>query len=201
MESYLPDRLSTFMPNGRVVRETIKKCMPVFDSITAGYMLYTPCDVIVTSVGDKPYFEWYSPVPAVDFHIKEQAESHPKANTPSISKWLNYWSIKTPKGYSCLFTPPMNGDDAPFSILPGIVDTDQFNAPVNFPFTFKDPSFTGLIPEGTPMCQVFPFKREEWEMKFGSQEDSDKAHKQTWSINRIDLFNYKKMWWNKKLYK
>jgi hypothetical protein len=189
------------MPNGRVVKETIKKCMPVYDSITSGYMIYSPCDVIVTLVDGNPWFEWYSPTPAIDFHIIEQAATHPKANVPNLPKWINSWSIKTPEGYSCLFTAPMNGDDSPFSILPGIVDTDQFNAPVNFPFVFKDPNFTGLIPEGTPICQILPFKREEWQMEIGSEEQMLEAHKQTWRVNRIPLFNYKRAWWSKKSYK
>jgi hypothetical protein len=201
MESYLPDSLSTHLPNGRVIKETVKKCMPVYDSITSGYMLYSPCDVIVTVVNGQPFFEWYSHSPVIEFHINEQASRHPKVNTPNIPKWVNFWSIKTPKGYSCLFTPPMNGDDAPFAILPGIVDTDEFNTPVNFPFTFKDPNFVGIIPEGTPICQILPFKREEWKMEIGSDAQMKEAHKQMWKVNRIDLFNYKKTWWNRKSYK
>ena len=201
MESYLPDSLRTPQPNGRVIKETVKKCMPVYDSITAGYMLYSPCDVIVNIKDGQPYFEWYNPDKVIEFHIQQQVATHPKANVPNIPKWVNFWSIQTPKGYSCLFTPPMNRDDAPFSILPGIVDTDRFITPINFPFMFKDPSFVGIIPEGTPICQVFPFKRDEWQMKIGSEEQMMTAHKQMWKVNRLDLFNYKKTWWNRKFYK
>ena len=48
-----------------------------------------------------------------------------------------------------------------FTIMDGIVDTDSYNALVNFPFFLNDWSYEGLIPAGTPMAQVIPFKRED----------------------------------------
>jgi hypothetical protein len=61
--------------------------------------------------------------------------------------------------------------DLPFTILPGVVDTDRYTAPVNFPFLINDPNFEGLIPAGTPIAQVIPFKREPWEMSIGKEKD------------------------------
>jgi hypothetical protein len=52
-----------------------------------------------------------------------------------------------------------------------VVDTDTYTSPVNFPFTLNDPKFEGLIPAGTPIAQVIPFKREQWEMSFGGQQE------------------------------
>jgi hypothetical protein len=61
--------------------------------------------------------------------------------------------------------------------LPGIVDTDKYTAPVNFPFVINDINFEGIIPKGTPIAQVIPFKRDPWEIKIGGfeemQEQSD----------------------------
>jgi hypothetical protein len=175
--------------------------MPVFDSITAGYMLYTPCDVIVSTVEGMPYFDWQSTYEIISFHIPEQTGNHPKINTRNTPKWKNFWSIKTPKGYSCLFTAPMHGDESPFTVLPGIVDTDTFIAPVNLPFTLKDPNFNGYIPKGTPMCQVIPFKRDEWEMRIGSVEESGEAMNQNWKVAKLDIFKYRMSWWNRKSFK
>jgi hypothetical protein len=59
-----------------------------------------------------------------------------------------------------------------FTILPGIVDTDQYKAAVNFPFVLNEADkFEGLIPAGTPMAQVIPFKRDSWKMEIGSADD------------------------------
>jgi hypothetical protein len=62
--------------------------------------------------------------------------------------------------------------------MPGIVDTDTYNAAVNFPFVLNEPNkFEGLIPAGTPIAQVIPFKREFWEMSIGVEADLVKNNK------------------------
>jgi hypothetical protein len=74
------------------------------------------------------------------------------------------WTIKTPPGYSCLVTHPFGYNNLPFHSFSGIVDSDRFHADINTPFTLKK-NFSGVIPKGTPMMQIIPFKRENWESK------------------------------------
>ena len=157
---------------------TIKRCMPVFDAITGGYVLYTHADVFVSQQPDKlnegktvPWYEWPSYGP-LGFHPVEQAPNHPNRNghQTSYPKWINPWAIETPKGYSVMFVQPMHRESI-FTILPGIVDTDTYNAPVNFPFVLNDVTFEGLIPAGTPMAQVIPIKRDAWKMEIGGDAD------------------------------
>ena len=69
--------------------------------------------------------------------------------------------IKTPPGYSVLFTHPMNWHYLPFYSLSGVVDTDTYTMPVLFPFMMKN-NFEGIIPKGTPVIQIIPFKRDDW---------------------------------------
>lgn len=152
---------------------TAKRCMPLFDAITSGYILVSPADVYVSSKDGNPWFEW-SGYDLIAFHPKEQAPNHPNNNGHNAyPKWVNYWGIETPKGYSTLFVQPFHRE-SPFTILPGIVDTDKYFAPVNFPFVLNDVKFEGLIPAGTPIAQVIPFKRESWEMEFGSNLEYEK---------------------------
>jgi hypothetical protein len=148
---------------------TIKRCMPVFDSIVAGYLIVLPADVYVNIKDGQQYFQW-SNLSLVDFHPVDQAPIHPAHNGHAYPKWNNYWAIRTPKGYSTMFVQPMHRDLV-FTILPGIVDTDNYYAPVNFPFTVNDPKFEGLIPKGTPIAQVIPFKRDSWTMRFGGEKE------------------------------
>jgi hypothetical protein len=154
---------------------TIKRCMPVFDAIVAGYIITSPVDVFVSQKEDEegkkfPYYEWAS-LNAIQFHPVEQAPIHPNRNGHIMyPKWINPWSIKTPKGYSVLITQPFHRESI-FTILPGVVDTDAYTNPVNFPFVLNDTSFSGMIPAGTPIAQVIPFKRENWKGKLGGQKE------------------------------
>lgn len=154
---------------------TAKRCMPIFDAITGGYIIVSSADVFVSQKenldGTKsPYFEWANNN-LIGFHPIEQMPEHPNRNGhPEYPKWINSWAIKTPKGYSTLFVQPMHRE-SPFTILPGIVDTDTYTAPVNFPFVLNDITFEGLIPAGTPIAQVIPIKRDEWQMSIGGETE------------------------------
>jgi hypothetical protein len=183
---------------------TIKRCMPVFDAIVGGYILTTCADVFVSQkpvvdaegkeTGEKiPWYEWPSFSP-IQWHRVEQAPNHPQKGTlpksASYPKWINPWSIVTPPGYSILFTAPMHRESV-FTILDGVVDTDTYNAPVNFPFVLNDWKFEGLIPAGTPMAQVIPFQRESWEMKIGAQDELIEQNKVTTKLRTKFFDSYK----------
>lgn len=205
MEGLLPDsvieKVGVADPTHPVLG-SIKHCMPVFDSLSAGYLLYSPIDLIVSQVDGKPYYEWYSSDESLlGWHPKEQAELHPLSNTEMLPKWLNPWSIETPEGYSCLFMHPMHREDLPFITMSGIVDTDAYTAPVALPFSFKNPSSEIYIPAGTPICQVIPFKRDTWEMKIGLIENKIKAGNQSWKLRKLKQFRYKYGYWNRKSFK
>jgi hypothetical protein len=205
LNSYLGDKKE---PNGEgQAKETIKKCMPVFDAITAGYILVTPSDVWVSlkpnTITNKlePYFEWAS-FDLIDFHPVTQAPNHPNKNGHDVAypKFMNPWSIKTPKGYSTFFTQPMHRE-SPFTILDGIVDTDVYTIAVNFPFVLNDINFEGLIPAGTPMAQVIPFKRDKWELQLGTEKQIQENEKNQ-SLLRTKFFDgYKTHFRQKKEYK
>lgn len=178
---------------------TVKRCMPVFDAMTAGYIITLPADVYVSIKDEQQYFEW-SDLGLVQFHPIEQAPEHPAKKPYAYPKWINHWSIKTPKGYSTLFVQPFHRE-APFTILPGIVDTDEYYAPVNFPMVINDPKFEGMIPKGTPIAQVIPFKRESWSMEFGNQKDIEDQANITRKLQTKFFDSYKSMFRAAKEYK
>jgi hypothetical protein len=180
---------------------TIKRCMPVFDAITAGYIISSPADVYVSLVDGYHYFEWAS-FNLISLHSLEQAIEHPARNRQDVPvpKWENPWSIKTPKGYSTLFVQPFHRESV-FTILPGIVDTDTYTAPINFPMIMNDPDFEGLIPKGTPIAQVIPFRRDTWHMSLGSDKELKEQHSIRSKLNSKFFDRYKTMFWNKKEYR
>ena len=191
---------------------TIKRCMPVFDAIIGGYIITTYSDVFVSQVPEKnpetgeelgntiPWYEWSSSE-SIQFHPIQQAPTHPNRNGHQFSypKWINPWGIKTPPGYSTLFIAPMHRKSL-FTILPGIVDTDVYTSPVNFPFVLNDIKFQGLIPAGTPIAQVIPFKRDSWKMEIGSKKEIQELNKINNKLNTRFFDRYKTMFRIKKEY-
>jgi len=183
---------------------TIKRCMPVLDAITGGYIITLPADVYVSlrdnDKGEKEqFFEWSS-LGLISFHPIVQAPEHPSVKPYAYPKFNNPWAIKTPKGYSTLFVQPFHRESV-FTILPGIVDTDIYTAPVNFPFVVNDPNFEGLIKQGTPMAQVIPIKRDEWVMGIGDSEYLIEQNKITQKLQTRFFDRYKNMFWDKKEYR
>ena len=206
MESYPNNKKK---PDGKGgTSGTIKRCMPVFDAITAGYILVTPADIWVTQkpsqsnpLESQPYYEWAN-FGLVEFHPIEQAPTYPNntGHTESYPKFINPWAVKTPKGYSTLFTQPMHRESI-FTILDGIVDTDNYFANVNFPFVLNNVRFEGLIPAGTPMAQVIPFKREKWEMKLGKEKQVKEQFLLALNLRSKIFDGYKTLFREKKEYK
>lgn len=197
--SYIGTDKKEILP-GNMMPHTIKKCIPVLDAMTAGYIMFTQVDVYIKQIDGAPYFSWASQ-DAINWHPIEQAPLHPAVNGLPFPKWINYYSIKTPKGYSSLFVPPLHNPNGFFNVMPGLVDTDTYTAPVNFPFTMNDPTWEGLIPAGTPMVQVIPIKRDVWKMGFGSQKELTEQNKITIKLRTVFFNSYKRQYWTRKEYK
>ena len=187
---------------------TLKRCMPVFDVITQGYIITTYVDIFVSQkeqpdangeLKTTPWYEWPSFGP-IQFHPVEQAPNHPAKNGAPYPKLINPWGIKTPPGYSTMFMAPVHRDNV-FTILPGVVDTDTYTAPVNFPGVLNDVNFEGLIPAGTPIVQVIPFQRESWTMELGEQDALIEQNKVTSKLRTRFFDSYKTQYRQVKEYK
>jgi hypothetical protein len=210
-------------------KKTIKGCMPFLDSLTSGYLLKMPQDFHLKHNVDnknekgevfKDSFQTFglhemsqilgakyvnlNAIP--DAHSLHQVEGSPfieKNKNLPFYKLYNPWKIKTPKGYSCLFVPPLNNSDDRFSIIPAIVDTDTFPNEVNFPIIIngdKYPVLETTIKKGTPYVQVIPFKRDNWKMSLKSREQKDVINSRI--FYGLKLLNiYKDKYWSKKSWK
>jgi hypothetical protein len=212
-----------------LLNRTIKGCMPFLDTLTSGYLLKIPQDLSIRHNVDnknqkgesfKDSFQTFglhdmskflieksiNLNSGADVHSLKQVEGSPfieKNKNLPFYKILNPWKIKTPKGYSCLFIPPMNNSDDRFSIIPGIVDTDKHPIEINFPIIINGDKYTILettIKKGTPYVQIIPFKRDSWKMTLKSRPQKE--------VQNLKLFyglktlnTYKDKYWNKKSWK
>jgi hypothetical protein len=178
---------------------TIKKCVPVFDMMTMGYILYTQAEVQVFQEDGLPYYSWPKEK-TIEFHPLSQAELHPKQNGAPYPKWTNPYSIITPPGYSVLIIPPTHRESV-FTIFPGVVDTDKYSAQINFPFVLNNVKWEGIIDAGTPMAQVIPFKRDSWKSFMGSEKENSEVRMSNSKLGSLIFNSYKKQFWSRKEYK
>jgi hypothetical protein len=184
--------------NSSIQMGTMKKCMPVFDAITAGYLLLTHSDVKVERKNGVSWYHWSSDNPMVEFHPAEQASGHPTDRRVPVPKWASGWGIITPRGYSSLFVSPMHHESV-FTTFEGIVDTDSYHRSVKLPFMLKDPEWEGTIPAGTPMAQVLPFKRDSFSMKVSPSKKHETLLKLQYDSLTATFFNgYKNKMWKRK---
>jgi hypothetical protein len=212
-----------------VLNKTVKGCMPFLDSLTSGYILKIPQDFYVrhnvinknqngeefkdsfvtfglhdrSAILQEKFINLNS---AIETHSLQQLQDSPlikKNKNLPFYKISNPWKIKTPKGYSCLFVPPLNNSDDRFSIIPAIVDTDVFPNEINFPIVIngdKYPILESMIKKGTPYVQVIPFKRDSWKIKYKLRKEKEVKNSQI--FYGIKLLNvYKEKYWKKKLWK
>jgi hypothetical protein len=182
---------------------TIKRCVPVFDSMTAGYIITLNKDLYCEQLGDGPYFHWRvereDDPEIITQHHEYQVQGHPDNNLGYQLKIDNPWIIKTEPGYSCMILPPMHRDND-LIVLPGIVDTDSYYEKINLPFNLKNKSFEGMIPAGTPIAQVIPFKRESYEMEIVPLDQKRSILNQKSVASK--LFDaYRNGYWSRKEYK
>jgi hypothetical protein len=160
------------LPGTAVLREndkrkdlTAKRCIPILDAFNSGYVLVTTEDYIFGKNDNQYTFTGSRNVATKAIGMHPWTQLGDITLSPEFIeyafKWGNPYLIKTPPGYSCMFTHPLNYFDLPFHSMSGVVDTDNYIMPVLFPFMMKN-NFEGLIPKGTPVIQIIPFKREDW---------------------------------------
>lgn len=144
----------------KIEHSTIKRCPPVLEAMTAGWIIPLAADVEFKTNADASGIEWKSLFykPMVENHQPAQVKGHPDLPKPPL-KFMNYWLIKVPPGYNLLFMPPMNRADSRFTCFSGIVRGEYFEY-INFPFFFHKKDFVGVIDAGTPLVQVIPYKRD-----------------------------------------
>jgi hypothetical protein len=139
-----------------------KKCMPMLDAMTLGYVIPLQADLHVRTNGDKTQIEVTNPpgMKICEFHdIKQLGERTAPGFPTTPIKFINHWVIKTKPGYSTMVLPLVNSFDQHFTCLSGLVDTDRYPKEINFPAVWHTPNFDDIVPAGTPLVVVFPIKR------------------------------------------
>jgi len=156
----LPDSIDSIGRPGL----TAKKCMPLLDAMSIGFVIPLQADVGIRSSSTCAIIEAKNgpTVKSVEFHNVDQigGSAAPGYPAPPI-KFLNWWVVKTAPGWSTLFLPIINDvEQAHFTCLAGLVDTDTYVKEVNFPAIWHTANFDGVLNAGTPIVVAIPIHRE-----------------------------------------
>ncbi len=145
---------------------TVKQCPPFVDAMRTGFVMPLPCDV---HYADGTFsWDWTLPLPSTPDHPHAPMSFHAAAQLTgapfgegNLIKFVGFWTIALPAGWSLLVTHPFNRDDLPFRTLTGMVDSDRFHQiGLLFPARWLDPARACTLPMGTPVAQCVPVQRE-----------------------------------------
>jgi hypothetical protein len=194
-----PKEINWEEPGPRKKHINLKSCTPFLDAMTSGFIQKTWADIYISNESDE-----------VRYHVAAGPEmlGHRTKNSvpvgPDYHQMEFYWTVpwipKVPKGYSVLMSQPNNRIDFPFTCLSAIIDADDFYhvGMGQFPIYLKK-GFSGVIPAGTPMFQITPFKRDEWKSIIHPYNDAD-TKKREFIYLREFWGVYKNKFWKKKKY-
>jgi hypothetical protein len=193
---------SGFRALGRA-RSTVKKCTPYLDALTTGYMFCLPFEIGVdlTDGVQSSYWKVNRKQNALVPDVPFRTEGIPVPYGYGETAWRLeiFPRVITPSGYSVLVTHPFNRYDLPFLTLSGVVETDSFHNPLAATVHLRS-DFQGVLPKGTPIAQIFPFKREDWKSKWEPPFSEVEQEKENFKIFSIINRSYHTQFWRKKSY-
>lgn len=189
---------------------TIKRCMPIFDMMTAGYIIPLPMDIFIDATNPEK-IEWSVPLGVKQFgndmishHDRLQYSHYPidkQFYHKDLFRIMPFWAVKTEPGYSCLFINPIHQDNLPFWTFAGLIDTDNFITDGHISMLIKK-DFKGILKQGTPFVQVIPIKRESFNMEIiNAKISEEEIKKQRLSLRSTFNFGYKDKMRARKEYK
>jgi hypothetical protein len=190
----------------RAGNSTLKHCMPFRDAMTVGYIWTLPADLEIRKIENNYAIRWLFFDNLVEEHTQQQVPNLPvsvNSDSKNVFKFTCEFLITTPKNYSLLFTHPLNQHDLPFRTFAGIVESDLYKVPVQFPFQLSvtlEENDILIIPKHTPIVQFIPIKRDNWIHKKRLDLNFWKVKKRFADLQTTVFHYYRNKFWIKKEY-
>jgi hypothetical protein len=153
---------------------TVKRCLPFLDALSTGWIIPLAAAVRleISDDGRTVTAGWEFDREMVSNHAAFQVAGNPFEPRPPM-KFHNYWTVRTSPGWSCLFLPAINRPSDVVHVFSGLVDTDTYRSPVNFPFVATASDGVYSLRQGTPLVQVVPMRRSALEIHGSVRTESD----------------------------
>ena len=216
----IPDwykKVESFYDNNPTPKEgtqqiTVKRCVAFLDILSSGYFLLAPFDVYIDTTDGKTEFSIPAAMQGIqNTNIKQMIGNHDLKQLGGypIDKdvYVEYvfrinpiWIVKTDPGVSCLFINPQHHETSPLHAISAVIDTDSYSSDGLFSFLVKK-DFKGFIKRGTPIVQVIPFVRANYESEIIMEKSKyEKLKLEGLKIRSVFNSGYKKFFWKKKKY-
>lgn len=180
---------------------TFKKCIPMLDALTLGYIIETQYDVLLKHVDNNWDLSWKTKEEIFEPHAEHTAKIEtPYGYYPRVAKYTYRRIPVTPKGYSSLIISPLGYNKLPFKAVAGVVDTDTNISSFALP-VWVSKNHKGIVKHGTPLAQVIPFKRDNWQMVSDYFKNDEYYIQEQNSWGRFITNHYAKKIWQKKTFK
>lgn|GEM_PF-3320142 len=153
--------------------QTVKMCPPFLEAMVHGYVIPAPFDFqldfqqtndgkhqivqdLSADIGDVDRDHWN---PVLSYRLGAPLK-------PMVMYCRSFWQIHTPPGFSSLVVEPFNHniDELPFKVLSQLVESDRDHTDLVLSLVPRKP-FPIAVKKGTPLAQVLPFGREEWNLE------------------------------------
>jgi hypothetical protein len=188
-----------FKIRNRIPNTSPKKCVPMLDALTSGYLIPLWADIFIEQTDENPLLNWRTTRDVFQIHGDTSMIETPRGYHKQVFKFMNVWSILTPPGYSCLISAPSGFRQTGLQALPAVIDTDRSTLELLFPMWVQN-DFNGIVEKGTPLVQVTPFKRSEWKAEYTHYKHNEYQNLEDKTFNGTLSNHYVKKVWSKKKY-
>lgn len=188
----------------RPLDKSVRGCMPFMEALTFGWIIPVPVDISVTRNEDGIRVEWTDPVfKPMGSHDKKQVGGNDIfPHSGEVLKFNLPYLLRTPKGVSTLYMPPLNRIETRIRPFSGVVDTDEYVNQTNIPALLLDEDFEGIIEAGTPLVQVIPFERQslvnESNTRSATEKEEEWISRTSDTVGAVDAFYKEEVWEPKK---
>jgi len=199
---YLPDwyKSTEKLMEQSKLDKTVRACMPFMESLTFGWIIPVPTDIEFQKTDDGIRVNWNDETfNVMGYHDLEQlgGDMFPHQDI-SVIKFNLPYVVRTPKGVSTLYMPPLNRFESRFRPFSGVVDTDTYVNQINIPAVLWDNEYEGVIEAGTPIAQIIPFKRDSLvntSVKRTMTDEEERLNQLTSeNVPAVDAYYKKEVW-------
>lgn len=146
---------------------TVKMCPSFADIYNEGFVIVAPCDIVLRYHEQSQLWEWETSMSQIkiEVHGNNQFVNWVDGNVKSIFKLPLPYAVFLPKGYNLRQVPLIYNYNPDWHVAYGVYRADQVPE-LTIQIMYTSDKKEILIKQGTPLCQMIPYKREKFTYSF-----------------------------------